>query len=172
MTIDQLIGIMRAAGARSLYAKPLAPNDNSKNQIYLGPDFAALNILPLKEVLADAANPQIFKAALNFAWVADDGTLSAAKDAQVILYPQYPEVRLGSLLRGSRGAPSAILASRDQDRVLFLGVKPDGQVLGHLAAQGSQLQRSFDAAAKVKQVGVFTALLSLIRFGGRFNYAA
>lgn len=159
MTIDQFTVMMRGAGATALYAKPLAPNDNSRNQVYLGPDFAALNVLPHGAVDPDADNPRIFKAPVNFAWIAEDGATSPAPHAQLILYPQYPEVRLGSLLMGSRGAPAALFASRDAGRVLFLGIRPDGQILAHLAAQGSQLKRSYAAAPKGQVIGVFTELL-------------
>lgn len=158
MTIGNLIGVMRDAGAQSLYAKPLAPNDNSKNQIYLGPDFAALNVLPHRAVTPDTTNPHIFKASVNFAWIGEDGAVSPAPAAQLILYPQYPEIRLGSLLRSSHTAPTSLLASRAVGRVLFLGIKADGQVLAHLAPSGSELQQSFAAAPKGQQIGVFTEL--------------
>jgi hypothetical protein len=43
-TLENLVGLMRDAKAGRIYAKKLAPNDNSKNQIYLGGDFSALEL--------------------------------------------------------------------------------------------------------------------------------
>ena len=39
---------MRHHGATRIYAKNLAPNDNSKNQVYLGGDFSALTLEQLE----------------------------------------------------------------------------------------------------------------------------
>ena len=50
MTLDQLRQAMRASGVTQLWLKRLAENDNSKNQVYLGPDLTALNILPIGEL--------------------------------------------------------------------------------------------------------------------------
>ena len=37
MTIPEVTALFVRAGCESLYAKPLAENDNSKNQVYFGP---------------------------------------------------------------------------------------------------------------------------------------
>ena len=37
MNLAQLKARFLKVGARKLYAKPLAENDNSKNQVYFGP---------------------------------------------------------------------------------------------------------------------------------------
>jgi len=44
MNLAQLKGMFVARGCTRLYAKPLAANDNSKNQVYFGPGFNALNL--------------------------------------------------------------------------------------------------------------------------------
>lgn len=49
-SISQLKRLMATHGAVRLYAKKLSPNDNSKNQVYLGGDFSSLNIIPNKGV--------------------------------------------------------------------------------------------------------------------------
>jgi hypothetical protein len=49
-----LVALMKQHGATRIYVKKLAPNDNSKNQIYLGGDFSALNILPHQKIVTDA----------------------------------------------------------------------------------------------------------------------
>ena len=52
-SLGQLLELMRLQGAVRLYAKKLAPNDNSKNQIYLGGDFSALNVIPYHDIQTD-----------------------------------------------------------------------------------------------------------------------
>jgi hypothetical protein len=44
MTLDNLALLFKEAGCRNLYAKVLAKNDNSKQQIYFGPGFSALSL--------------------------------------------------------------------------------------------------------------------------------
>lgn len=90
---------MRHHGATRIYAKNLAPNDNSKNQVYLGGDFSALNIIPHGEIYSDdtavaGAVRDRAKAKVNFFWV-DEAGRHHAPDAGLILYPKYPEVRMG-----------------------------------------------------------------------------
>lgn len=41
----------------------------------------------------EGAKKAIFKAALNFSWINVQGNVEPASHAQLILYPQYPEVR-------------------------------------------------------------------------------
>ncbi len=93
---SELKALFRSAGATRLYAKALAENDNSKNQVYFRTGFGSLNILPNRgiEASADAdATKSIFVAGLDFAWLAEDGLAVPAPHAKLILYPQYPEVR-------------------------------------------------------------------------------
>ena len=125
---------MRHHGATRIYAKNLAPNDNSKNQIYLGGDFSALNVIPHGEIYSDdtaiaGAVRDRAKAKVNFFWV-DEGGKHRAPDAGLILYPKYPEVRISGFLKGCREAPSGIMRVRDEGRLLILGITPEGEVLG------------------------------------------
>ena len=46
---------MASHGAVRFYAKRLAPNDNSKNQVYLGGGFGALNVIPHGEIEDDGS---------------------------------------------------------------------------------------------------------------------
>ena len=43
MNLEQLTALFAGKGSKKLYAKPLAENDNSKNQVYFGGGFQALN---------------------------------------------------------------------------------------------------------------------------------
>ena len=115
-TLSKLIDLMRHNGTQRIYAKKLAPNDNSKNQVYLGGGFGALNIIPHGEIITDdrplaGAKRERPKAKVDFWWI-DDGGMYNAPDAQLILYPDYPEVRMSGFLKGCRAAPSQIMTVR------------------------------------------------------------
>jgi hypothetical protein len=118
-------------------AKRLAPNDNSKNQIYLGGDYKTLNLIPFGDLKEDAtgqANSKRtrLKAALELAWISQDGTFEDARGANLILYPKYPEVRLSGMLAGLRNKrPSSVIARRESNRWLFLGISTHGKIYSH-----------------------------------------
>lgn len=159
MTLADVIRLMRRHGADRLLAKPLAENDNSKNQIYLGPDLSALQLFPSGVVQPDSTRPQILKATVDFSWIVSDDEAARAPHAQLILYPQYPEIRLSALLLGARGAPSDIVASRSPGRVLFLGISRAGTILGLIARPHSTAAREFRGRRDALQrVGVFFEL--------------
>lgn len=159
MNLSQLKALFTAAGCDKLYAKPLAENDNSKNQVYFGPDFQALNLFPNKGIIADSSksNP-IFKASLNFAWLTTERGAVPAPGAQLILYPQYPEVRFSGFLKGCEAAPSELMAGRLLGRILFLGVMKERGVFGFVVAGSSEISAEFRALCNLTQVGVFTEL--------------
>lgn len=155
IAFDTLVTLLRNAGATAIYAKRLAANDNSKNQIYLGPNFTAINLLPVSDVTADPQNPQIFKAPLDFQWLRENGTTTSPSETQLILYPQYPEVRMGGLLKGAQDPPSDVIATREEGRILFLGVA-GRRVLAFVVRRDSVAAREFeDRAATLRTYGVF-----------------
>ena len=159
MKLDELRSLFSRVGCVRLYAKPLAENDNSKNQIYFGPDFTALTLFPTKEVRPDSSPKNlIFKAALDFGWLSDVGGVSPAPGAQLILYPQYPEVRFSGFLKGSAGAPNELLNQRLVGRILFLGVTSERQIVGFVADGSSDLAHEFRALALAPSLGVFIEL--------------
>ena len=41
INFSQFVELMEANGVKALFVKYLAENDNSKNQVYLGPDFVS-----------------------------------------------------------------------------------------------------------------------------------
>lgn len=147
-TIDQIARSFSEAGAVKLLAKPLAENDNSKQQIYLGGSFEVLREIPSDEVTADnSAKRPNFKAKVNLFWMAPNGSFVKAPGAQLILYPDYPEVRLSGFLRGCDVAPNEFMRPIPKERrgpknqwdgrVLFLGATAEGNVLAYLAVRGS-----------------------------------
>jgi hypothetical protein len=159
MKLRQLKELFVKIGAQKLYAKPLAENDNSKNQVYFGPGFQALNLFPNEGIVPDSSpkNP-IFKAKLRFGWMSPTGAISEAPNAQLILYPQYPEVRFSGFLKGCSAAPSELMASRHTGRILFLGVTKDNRVIGVVVEKGSEVEIEFRAVGVSPQAGVFTQL--------------
>ena len=160
MNLAQLKALFRDAGCVKLYAKPLAENDNSKNQVYFGPGFEALNLFPNEGVFPDSSpRNRTFKAKLRFGWLKEDGRVANAPRAQLILYPQYPEVRMSGFLSGCRGeAPSELMAGRQLGRVLFLGVTSDQQIIAFAVGPGSEVAGEFGTDYSGPTVGVFTEL--------------
>lgn len=162
--LSQLVSRFRDLGATRIFFKPLSENDNSKQQIYLGESFDALTLFPYGQVTAspDLEEPN-FKAPLVFVWVGPSG-IEQARGAQLILYPQYPEVRLSGFLQGCRTAPNRDLRAIPKaqrkgtdGRALFFGTTSDGRTLAHLARAGSPL--AFEAAlAPHIDTGVFKEL--------------
>src|SRR5690348_2987661 len=110
--LARLRQLMAANGATRMVAKRLAKNDNSKQQIYLGGSFDVLNILPFGEIYEDSSEKnQILKASLNFRWLQPNGAITSAPGAQLILYPQYPEVRMSGFLQKAKDAPNEMMKS-------------------------------------------------------------
>jgi len=147
MKPNQLISALKDAGVKRLFAKALAANDNSKSQVYLGGDYGAVQRLPFGDLTQDAsaqggAKRVRLKADVRLFWILPSGGVSEAPDANLVLYPQYPEVRLSGFARGvSREASAAILTRSAYGRWLFLGITPDGRWVAHAVASGSECAR-------------------------------
>ena len=162
MTLKNLLKLFSDNGCNKVYVKKLAANDNSKNQVYLGGSFDILNILPIKEITSDAddkggGKKTRFKTKLDFYWATDEGELNIAPEAQLILYPKYPEVRFSGFLQRAKNAPSDLMTDRIANRLLFLGVS-HGRVLGYVVGPESSLVTEFAAIGYVENVGVFSAI--------------
>lgn len=156
LSLEDIRRVFKVNGATKILLKPLAENDNSKQQVYLGGNFDVLKALPFKEVVADSSSKlQNFKAAVDFYWLSPNGEFVQAKHTQLILYPSYPEVRLSGFLRGCPVAPSKNMRpiAREErgpknqwdGRVLFMGTTPDGKILAHLAVPASAAAHEFQA---------------------------
>lgn len=161
MNLTNLKSVFSANGCNKIYIKNLAPNDNSKNQVYFGGNFEVLNILPISEITTEAAGEwkkERFKAKIKFSWILEDGTLTSAPKSQLILYPKYPEVRFSGFLLGSKNPPSDLMTQRLQDRLLFFGVSDRGEVLGHVTAPDSEIANEFKNLSSVNNYGVFKVL--------------
>ena len=155
-------------GAVRAFCKPLAENDNSKQQIYLGSSLEVVQMFPFQEVEAtEKGKDSTYKAKLDFYWVGRDFS-ERATGAQLILYPQYPEVRLSGFLRGCKQAPNESLRPIPKEsrhfnngpdgRVLFFGITRDGETLAYLANADDVLAQEFrhkQAQRKYSQESVF-----------------
>ncbi len=162
LTLDILLSMLREKGCRRVFAKPLAANDNSKNQVYFGGGFHALNVVPFGEAIPSRSSKgTVFKAPIDFWWLSPEGQACQAPGAQLILYPQYPEVRFSGFLHGCAEAPSGVMASREEGRVLVFGIRDDGRVFAGAFPSHSAVAR--DLAARrgmgyLRGSGVFEEL--------------
>lgn len=156
MNLERLKKIMADNGCTKVFVKPLAPNDNSKNQVYLG-GSDIFNLFPMSEITAESPGEwkrERFKATSDFAWIGEDGQLFKAPNAQFILYPKYPEVRFSGFLAKCINAPSDLMTIRQAGRLLFLSVSNSGQILGFVTAPDSGLAREF-VNVPSQQEGIF-----------------
>ena len=158
MNLKALLKLFSDKNCQKIYAKKLAANDNSKNQVYLGGSFEILNILPTNEITSHDPGDwsrSRFKSKLDFYWTTDEGELSHAPEAQLILYPKYPEVRFSGFLKGSKNAPSELMANRIGDRILFLGITIDRKIIGYVVSPDSEIAKEFNSLKNINEVGVF-----------------
>ena len=162
MTPEALLRIAKDQGCTRLLGKPLSPNDNSKNQIYLGGDFSALNLLPFGRLEPDSSERggglrERLKAGLQLEWISQEGSVQLAPTANLILYPKYPEVRLSGMLKGVRHPqPSEVIAKRDSGRWLFLGIGSGMRILAYAAKAEDPCARwAFQASEEAERRGVF-----------------
>lgn len=95
------------------------------------------------------------KAAIPLFWLQLDGGAAPAPHAQIILYPQYPEVRLSGFLKGAVNAPSELMNSRLQGRLLFLGLTGDNRIIAWASGPDSALARAYRELWGLEARGVF-----------------
>lgn len=158
MNLKSLKKVFVDNGCQRLYVKSLSPNDNSKNQVYLGGSFEILNILPISEIVTEEAgdwNRERFKAKIDFSWINDDGKTYPAPNAQLILYPKYPEVRFSGFLNRCENAPSELMTQRLADRVLIISVAKQGNILGYVAGPEDPIAKEINSTKPQGETGVF-----------------
>ncbi|WP_137904956.1 MvaI/BcnI family restriction endonuclease [Chryseobacterium sp. 2VB] len=161
MNLQNLKKLFIDNGCQKLYVKKLSPNDNSKNQVYLGGSFEILNIFPLSEIKTEEAgdwNMERFKASINFSWIGDDGNIYPAPNSQLILYPKYPEVRFSGFLKKCENPPSELMTQRLADRLLFLSISDKGKILGYVTSPTSELATEFNALQPDNEIGIFKVI--------------
>lgn len=144
--------IFKDRDVTKLYVKKLSPNDNSKNQPYLGGDLTELAFIPTDEVEPSISlskkkikkdSKVKFLAGLDLEWVTAEGHTFPAPQAKLIYYPQYPEVRLSGFLKGSKVDISKWMQpdkqGRSEGRWLILGVGKNKKIYAYLATPESNL---------------------------------
>lgn len=151
--LASLIKRFSELGAISVFCKPLAENDNSKQQIYLGGSFDVIQIFPFHDIEANEnGKDSTYKAKLDFFWI-NEREKERAIGAQLILYPQYPEVRLSGFLRGCKTSPNDLMRpvpanqrkfnNGPDGRILFFAVTKERETLAYLAPENSLLANEF-----------------------------
>lgn len=171
-SLESVLRFYADKGIERIYVKVMAPNDNSKNQVYFGPGFKALTLFPLGEILPDPStqNP-IFKATADFYWIGDDLSLCRAPTAQIILYPQYPEIRFSGFLKGADrsrlDSVRNLMASRLPERLLILGSDKAGRIIGCVFAPDSVVAQQFITISGTigKATEIFFELVVSVFFG-------
>jgi len=161
MNLSKLIELFADKGCKKIYAKTLAANDNSKNQVYLGGSFDILNVFPFTEAVADNSGDwkkTRFKTKLDYYWLDENGNLLNAPNSQLILYPKYPEVRFSGFLKGCSSPPSDLMASRIEGRILFFGIDSIGRVLGFVVAPETEISFEFNKTDWDEEHGVFKVI--------------
>ncbi|MGN6163304.1 MAG: MvaI/BcnI family restriction endonuclease [Flavisolibacter sp.] len=149
---------MSDKGCQTIYIKVLSPNDNSKNQIYLGGSFDILNVFPSNNIFTDVSGKrrrESFKSKLNFFWVNQEGNIFHAPTSQLILYPDYPEVRFSGFLKNCEDAPSDLLTSRAEGRMLFMAANDKREIFGFVSAAGSEIANEIFSYRSLERYGVF-----------------
>ncbi|MDF1812287.1 MAG: MvaI/BcnI family restriction endonuclease [Verrucomicrobiales bacterium] len=158
LSLDQLFFYFKNLGVRRVYEKKLSSNDNSKNQIYLGGNLDSLQQLRAKDWIASApdsrkktvsAGSQLLKGKLCFNWVDSRGNVHPAPESKLILYPQYPEVRLSGILRKSDINLSNWMdvnkCGRSEGRYLIIGIDSNGECFAYFAVSGSRIAGELEA---------------------------
>jgi len=99
-----------------------------------------LALLPISEIKTEEAGDwekERFKAKLDFSWISGEGGIYPAPNAQLILYPKYPEVRFSGFLLKCENPPSDVMTKRLEGRLLFFSVtNPDSEIAKEVSALG------------------------------------
>lgn len=161
-------------GCDAAYVKVLAKNDNTKNQPYLSKSFEGLHLLPHGELTSEESDSGvIYKASINLSWLDDNLRFAAAPESKLILYPQYPEVRLSGFLRGCETAPNEFMRPRKDgytipNRLMILGVNTSAdRVYGYLAVErNTAYGEMFPRLSDFEKSGVLIDVTSLLPIAG------
>lgn len=161
MNLKNLLNIFSNKGCKKVYVKKLSPNDNSKNQVYLGGSFDVLNVIPSSKIISDSdgvRKKETFKSKLDFNWVDDDGISYQAPNSQLICYPDYPEVRFSGFLLGCKKPPSELMNSRQENRILFFAIGETNKIFGYVSGHESEIAKEFASLKNLESHGVFSVL--------------
>jgi len=164
-----VFAMLRDNGVTEVVYKVLPQNANSKNQVYLASDFSQLGKIPSGDVVAHESTSRkrgkmdaVFRSALEFYWLDRTGQPRLAPNAQLIFYPQYPEVRLSGLLQGCKNAPSALWVKEERggtpDRILVLGLGNKRKVIAITLPPEAPAAREIRATEPHEHYGALSML--------------
>ena len=146
-SFDDLIITFQDFGCERLFIKKLSKNDNSKQQIYLGPSFDVLSHIPPGEIVQkEGMKRETWWTTVDLSWLGNQNQLAKAPYTKLILYPKYPEIRLSGFLRGCKNAPNEILTSRGEGRILFLGIKDGSEVIAFVCNSDHNVVKTSNSA--------------------------
>lgn len=157
-------------GVTEVLYKVLPRNANSKNQVYLASDFSELGKIPSGAVTAHQSTSRkrgkqkaVFRSALMFYWLDRNGVPHHAPKAQLIFYPQYPEVRLSGFLQGCRNAPTSLWVKERRgevpDRILLLGIGVEHKIVAITLPPESPAAKEIRATEPHSAYGALSILL-------------
>ncbi|HEI9730847.1 MvaI/BcnI family restriction endonuclease [Serratia ureilytica] len=162
-SFDQIKSKLLDLGVDKILIKVLSSNDNSKQQIYLGSDFNVIKEIPsgcLDKGETSKSGDVIFKSKVEFYWINEEWIPERAPNAQLILYPNYPEVRLSGLLKGCKSAPSALMKyptreerekRKNKKRILILGIK-NKKIISYISHWDSILSSDINSLIDKKSI--------------------
>lgn len=168
--LENWLSILESRGVTRFLHKALAPNDNGKNQPYLGSAVELLQLLPVRNPEhkisysrrygKETIKERVFHE-LPFYWVDASGNSHFAPNTKIILYPQYPEMRLSGFVQGASAAPHSLMSpksrGREEGRHLILGLA-SGKVFGFMFSEHSRSARGISQIAKGEQYGALVEI--------------
>lgn len=178
LTEEVVQELFRRKGVELIQIKALSRNHNSKNQIYLAPDLSDVPQISASSIKSNPgtskkkrAGKPIYHAPINWFWLYESGS-SQAPNAQLIYYPQYPEVRLSGLLAGAQFSPSQLLnigqRGQEEGRLLLFGSN-DNSTYGVILSQDSPANQFFKNCLTGETLFATLAINSLRKVDSRDN---
>lgn len=178
LTENKVQQLFEKQGVELIQVKALSRNHNSKNQIYLAPDLSDIPQIDVKNVVSSQgfskkknAGKPIYHVPINWGWLLENG-FSEAPGAQLIYYPQYPEVRLSGLLIGTKSAPNKLLnieqRGQEEGRLLLFGSNGD-QTYGLILSKKSPANKYFTNFLSSESVLTPVSIRGLEQIDSRSN---
>lgn len=180
--ISQFNALFSVHDVTRVVIKPLSERqDNTKNQIVLGSQ-GAFNLIPCepragrasesRKKRKSAAGEAKLEASLEWFWLREDDSPVLARNAKLIDYFQYPEIRLSGFFRGTRYTHRALRRDHQLEygkRYLAFGFNQAGQVFGLvLTERDDAFAREFDFS-KLDSLPGFEVLLDFTPHYTRTN---
>lgn len=168
ISLSNITRLFHDLGVVNVYVKKLAPNDNSKNQLFFGRDLTDLSFLPTDEMIASESESKKtsdpkrkikYQTSLKLSWLDAEGKTYFAPNSKLIYYPQYPEVRFSGFLSGSTVNVSKWMApeklGKSEGRWLLLGVPQDDSIYAYIATPESDLSKELAKADYIEISKIF-----------------